>query len=777
MSRTHESAEGHVSGRAIYTDEQHPPAGLLSVWPVQAPHAHAQVLGIDASTAAAMPGVVRVLTAADVPGENDTGPILHDEPLIAAAEVSFHGQAVAWVVAEDEASARAAAAAVRVSYAPRPPRLSIAQAIADDAFHLPPAHVRRGDAETVLRQAPHRAAGEIAIGGQDHFYLETQASWAQLDADGLIQITASTQHPTETQIIVARVLGIPANRVVCRCLRMGGGFGGKETQANSFAAVAALAAWHTGRPVRIKLTRQLDMQLTGKRHPFFARYEVGFDDDGVLQALRVQLYADGGWSCDLSPPVLMRAMVHIDNAYYCPHVAITGLIAKTHLASNTAFRGFGGPQGMLVGEEVLARVAAELNLPADLVRERNFYRGSADDACNQTPYGQPVVDNHLAELWQQLKRDSDFDARRRGIARFNAAHGRTKRGIAITPVKFGISFNKTEYNQAGALVHIYTDGSVQLNHGGTEMGQGLHTKMLAVASRVLGVPDAHIRVMPTSTDKVPNTSATAASSGSDLNGQAVRAACDTLRERLTPVAASLLGGAAEAVRFADGRVFLDGDAGRGRSFAEIVQAAYNARISLSATGYYRTPGLSWDPKQGRGHPFYYYAFGAAVAEVEVCGYTGVHRLLRVDLLHDVGDSLADVIDRGQIEGGFVQGLGWLTCEELRWNAAGRLLTDAPSTYKIPTLGEVPPDFRVALFRRSRAPSTNVIFHSKGVGEPPLMLALSVREALREAVAAFATLPQAVQLASPATPEAVFAAIARVTAAQPQAVADALDVEG
>jgi len=777
VSRKHESAEGHVSGRAIYTDEQHPPSGLLSLWPVQAPHAHAQVLAIDTHAAALMPGVVRVLTAADVPGENDTGPILHDEPLIATDRIRFYGQPVAWVVAVDEASARTAAAAVRVSYAPLTPRLSIAEAIADDAFHLPPAQVRRSDAETALRQAPHRAAGEIAIGGQDHFYLETQTSWVQLDADGLIQITASTQHPTETQIIVARVLGIPANRVVCRCLRMGGGFGGKETQANAFAAIAALAAWHTGRPVRIKLTRQLDMQLTGKRHPFFARYEVGFDDEGLLQALRVQLYADGGWSCDLSPPVLMRAMVHVDNAYYCPHVEITGLIAKTHLASNTAFRGFGGPQGMLVGEEVLARVAAELNLPADLVRERNFYRGGSEDARNQTPYGQPVVDNHLDELWRQLKHDSDFDARRRDIARFNAAHGRTKRGIAITPVKFGISFNKTEYNQAGALVHIYTDGSVQLNHGGTEMGQGLHTKMLAVASRVLGVDAAHIRVMPTSTDKVPNTSATAASSGSDLNGQAVKAACDTLRERLIPVAASLLGGPAESVCFADGRVFLSGDAERGRPFAEVVQAAYNARISLSATGYYRTPGLSWDPKQGRGHPFYYYAFGAAVAEVEVCGYTGVHRLLRVDLLHDVGDSLAEVIDRGQIEGGFVQGLGWLTCEELRWNGAGRLLTDAPSTYKIPTLGEVPQDFRVALFRRRRAPSTDVIFHSKGVGEPPLMLALAVREALREAVAAFATLPRAVQLASPATPEAIFAAIGRVTAALPQAVADALDVEG
>lgn len=775
MSRKHESAEGHVSGRAVYTDEQHLPSGLLSLWPVQSPHAHARIVSIDTSAAQRMPGVVRVLTGHDVPGENDTGPILHDEPLIPTALVQFHGQAVAWVVASDEAQARAAAAKVVVEYEALPALLDLQQAIAAQSFHLPPARVSRGDAATALELAPQRLIGEVQIGGQDHFYLETQASWVQIDAEGLVQITASTQHPTETQIIVARVLGIPASRVVCRCLRMGGGFGGKETQANSFAAVAALAAWHTRQPVRIKLSRQLDMQLTGKRHPFYARFEVGFDGDGLLQALSVQLYADGGWSADLSPPVLMRAMVHIDNAYFCPNVQITGLIGKTHLASNTAFRGFGGPQGMLVGEEILARVAAALNLPAELVRERNFYSAEGDGSRNQTAYGQPVVDNHLASLWQQLKRDSEFDARRQAVARFNAAHATRKRGIAVTPVKFGISFNKTEYNQAGALVHLYTDGSIQLNHGGTEMGQGLHTKMLAVASRVLGVDAARIRIMATSTDKVPNTSATAASSGSDLNGQAVKAACETLLGRLRPVAASLLGGEPEAVRFADDAVFLDGGDGRRLGFGEVVQSAYNARISLSATGYYRTPGLSWDPKQGRGHPFYYFAFGAAVAEVEVCGFTGVHTLRRIDLLHDVGDSLAEGIDRGQIEGGFVQGLGWLTCEELRWNDKGRLLTDAPSTYKIPTLGEVPRDFRVNLFRRPQPASTDVIFGSKGVGEPPLMLALSVREALREAIAAFAPVPACVSFASPATPEVVFAAIEAARHSTRQAAAAALDL--
>jgi xanthine dehydrogenase large subunit len=760
VSLKHESAVGHVTGRAIYTDEQHEPVGLVSAYPVQAPHAHARLLGIETTEALAVPGVLAVLTARDIPGENDTGPILHDEPLMPADTIEYHGQAVAWVVAESEATARAAAHRVRVACEPLPARLSIEQAVAEQQFHMSPARVARGDARAALAQAPRRVSGEVRCGGQDHFYLETHASWAQVDTEGLIQVTASTQHPSETQHIVARVLGIASNRVVCRCLRMGGGFGGKETQANAFAAIAALAARVTGRPVRIKLVRGLDMQLTGKRHPFLARYEVGFDRDGLLRALVVQLYADGGWSCDLSPPVLMRAMVHVDNAYYTPHVEITGLIAKTHLASNTAFRGFGGPQGMLVAEEVIDRIARVLDLPAELVRERNFYRPNATPERNTTHYGQPVVDNHLDALWTQLKRDSDYAARRAAIAEFNAAHADVKRGLAITPVKFGISFNKIVYNQAGALVHVYSDGSVQLNHGGTEMGQGLHTKMLGVAARVLGVSPARIRLMVTSTDKVPNTSATAASSGSDLNGQAVKAACETLLARLAPVAAELLGGSSDAVVFGDDAASLRHAPDKRVPFAEVVMAAYNARVSLSATGYYRTPHIHWDPKRGQGHPFYYFAFGAAVSEVEVCGYTGVHTLRRVDVLHDVGDSLNEGIDRGQIEGGFVQGMGWLTCEELRWDAHGKLLTDAPSTYKIPTVGEVPRDFRVSLFRRGEPASTYVIFGSKGVGEPPLMLALSVREAIRDAVAAFGA-ARAVPLGAPSTPEAIHAAIRHV----------------
>ncbi|UXI68671.1 xanthine dehydrogenase molybdopterin binding subunit [Tahibacter amnicola] len=765
MNLRHESAVGHVTGRAVYTDEQHEPTGLLSLYPVQAPHAHARIVAMDATAALALPGVIRVLTAADIPGENDTGPILHDEPLIPRDVVLFHGQAVAWVVATSERIAQQAARAVKVEYEPLPPVLDIETAIAQSSFHLPPAVVARGDAAAAMDLAPHRLSGELHIGGQDHFYLETQASWAHVDSEGLVQVTSSTQHPTETQIIVARVLGLPSNRVVCKSLRMGGGFGGKETQANPYAAVAALAAFRTGKPVRIKLGRSADMQLTGKRHPFLARYEVGFDDDGLLKALIVTLYANGGWSADLSPPVLMRAMVHVDNAYYTPHVHITGLIARTHLASNTAFRGFGGPQGMLVGEEILDRVARYRQLPPETVRERNLYRPDETPARNDTPYGQPVVDNHLPQLWAQLRRDSHFDQRRRQIDEFNRSHAHVRRGLAITPVKFGISFNKTEYNQAGALVHIYADGSVQLNHGGTEMGQGLHTKMLAVASRALGVRVDTIQIMVTSTDKVPNTSATAASSGSDLNGQAVKAACETLLERLAPVAATMLGTTPDDVVFSEDHARRQSDASVAVPFSEVTRAAYSARVSLSATGYYRTPVIHWDPKRGHGHPFYYYAFGAAVSEVEVCGFTGVYTLRQVDLLHDVGDSLAETIDRGQIEGGFVQGMGWLTCEELRWSAAGKLLTDAPSTYKIPTIGEVPREFHVTLFKRSRTPTTQVIFGSKGVGEPPLMLAISVREALRDAVAAFGD-ARAVPLASPATPEAVADAIAAVRTPDP-----------
>ncbi len=755
----HESAVGHVTGRAIYTDEQQLPKNQLSLWPVCSPHAHARVLHIDTSAAEAMPGVVCVLTAKDIPGENNTGSILKDEPLIADTLVSFHSQSVAWVVAEDEDAAREAAAKVVVDYEPLEAIVTIKQAIAVEAFHMPVSRIVRGDVDDALANAPVVLQGELQIGGQEHFYLETQASWTSLDSEGVLQVVSSTQHPSETQQIVAHVLGLPANQVVCRSLRMGGGFGGKESQANPYAAVAALATYRTGRPVRIKLERGLDMRMTGKRHDFLARWRVGAERDGRLRAIDVELFANGGWSCDLSPPVLSRAMVHVDNAYFTPHMRVTGRICKTHGPSNTAFRGFGGPQGVVAGEEIIEQVARHLGLAPHEVRARNFYQPGQQPDRNTTHYDQVVVDNDLDVVWAQALEQSDFAARREQVAQFNATHAHSKRGIAITPIKFGISFNKTEYNQAGALVHIYTDGSIQLNHGGTEMGQGLHTKMLGVAARTLGVRVARLRIMPTSTDKVPNTSATAASTGSDLNGQAVKVACEILLSRLRPVAAGLLGGKADDVIFADDEVFLRSKPSARQTFVAVVQAAYVQRISLSTTGYYRTPGLSWNPQTGKGHPFFYFAFGAAVSEVEIDADTGVHRLLRVDILHDVGQSLNPEIDRGQIEGGFVQGLGWLTCEELRFSDEGRLLTDAPSTYKIPTLGDVPEDFRVALYERETELSTDVIYGSKAVGEPPLMLAISTREAIREAVAAFGNAPRRVELATPATPEAIFHAIA------------------
>ncbi|UBF23812.1 xanthine dehydrogenase molybdopterin binding subunit [Kovacikia minuta CCNUW1] len=594
-------------------------------------------------------------------------------------------------------------------------------------------------------------------------YLETQASWVIPDGEGHYQVYSSTQHPTETQVILARILGVSSNQVVVTCLRMGGGFGGKESQANPYAAIAAIAAHKTGRPVRVRLKRNHDMTLTGKRHGFLGQYKVGFTQDGKITALEVNLYADGGWSLDLSPPVLMRAMMHVDNAYYIPHVKVQGLIVNTNKVSNTAFRGFGGPQGMIVIEEIVDRVARALDLPPEVVRERNFYHGSGE--TNTTHYGQELYDNRLDRVWNEAKANANFAERQAAIAAFNHAHPNQKRGLAITPVKFGISFNKTTYNQAGALILVYTDGSIQLNHGGTEMGQGLHTKMLQVASRALGVNLSRFRMMSTSTDKVPNTSATAASSGSDLNGQAVKDACETIKARLAPVAAKMLNlDTSEDLVFEADWIFCKTYPRDRIPFEEVVKQAYDARISLSATGYYRTPHIYWDPITGKGRPFYYFAYGAAVSEVEVDGFTGTFKLRQVDVVHDVGESLNPLVDQGQIEGAFVQGMGWLTMEELVWDAQGRLRTDAPSTYKIPTISEIPAHFSVQLL--TRAAQDGVIYGSKAVGEPPFMLAMSVREAIRAAVAAFGK-TDAVPLAAPATPEAILWAIEQVREASTQ----------
>lgn len=752
--KSHESAVAHVKGTAIYTDDQRPPLGMLSVYPVLAPYAHARITRLDTSAAYDVPGCVAVITAADVPGENDTGTIIHDEILLPTDRISFWGQAVAWAVGETEAAARVAAAKVIVDYEPLTPILTIPEAIATEHFHLQPQKMRRGDPDAALELAEFRLSGDVEMNGQDHFYLETQASWVIPDGEGNYHVYASTQHPTETQVIIGRVLGIPSHQIVVTCLRMGGGFGGKESQANPFAAIAAIAAQKTGRPVRVKLNRQHDMTLTGKRHGFLGQYTVGFTATGQITALDVDLYADGGWSVDLSPPVLSRAMFHIDNAYYIPNLEVRGQIAKTHKASNTAFRGFGGPQGMVVIEDILDRVARTLHLPPDIVRERNFYHSRGE--TNTTHYGQELGDNRMSRIWQEVKTNAQFAERQVAIASFNHTHTYKKRGLAITPVKFGISFTKQHYNQAGALLLIYMDGSLQLNHGGTEMGQGLHTKLLQVAASTLGVSTSRFRVMPTSTDKVPNTSATAASSGADLNGQAVKDACETLKSRLAPVAAQLLNlDPAEELVFESDWIYSRNAPQVRVSFEAVVSQAYRDRISLSATGYYRTPNLTWDPQTGQGTPFYYFAYGAAVSEVEVDGFTGMFKLRQVDIVHDVGTSLNPLIDQGQIEGGFVQGMGWLTMEELVWDSQGRLRTDAPSTYKIPTISEIPEHFQVQLLER--AAQEGVIYGSKAVGEPPLMLAISVREAIRAAVAAFGHADY-VPLASPATPEVILQAI-------------------
>ncbi len=613
--------------------------------------------------------------------------------------------------------------------------------------------LRRGDFAAALAASPRTLSGSLSLGGQEHFYLETHAAWAELGDDESVHVSSSTQHPSEVQAVVSHVLGLARNRVVVESPRMGGGFGGKETQGNTWAALVALVAWKTRRGARVMLDRDLDMQLTGKRHPFRADWRVGFDDDGALRAAEVRVVSDGGWALDLSESINDRALFHLDNAYYIPAVDFLGRVAKTNAVSHTAFRGFGGPQGMVVIEEILDRVARSCGLRPEVVRERNLYR--AEGETNTTHYGQHLDDCRVRRVWDEVRRSSDYDARRAEIDRWNAEHDKVKRGLAITPVKFGISFTASFLNQAGAYVVMYRDGSVQVNHGGTEMGQGLHTKVQGVAMRELSLPADRVRVMKTQTDKVPNTSATAASAGADLNGAAVRDACVTLRGRLVEVAARSFGCEPSSVRLEDGQ-FRGPGPEMFASVQTVAERAYMQQVSLAAAGFYRTPGVHYDRAAGRGKPFHYFAYGAAVTEVELDGYTGMKRVVRVDIVHDVGDSLNPSIDRGQIEGAFVQGLGWLTSEELLWDGAGRLLTHSASTYQIPAISDAPMDLRVTLL--PDAAQKNTIHGSKAVGEPPLMLAISVREALRDAVAAFRGGGGEVPLAVPATHEALFHAV-------------------
>ncbi len=761
----HESAAAHVTGHAKYTDDlvdQY--RDVLHAWPVMAEVAHGLVKRLDVRAAEAMEGVAVVLTADHVAGDGNTGPAVRDEPLF-PTEVQYHGQPICWVLADSEEQARAAAAAVEVEIEPLDAVVTIEQAIEKKSFLTEPGVIEQGSPDRVLSESSHKVEGEINIRGQEHFYLETQAALARVDGSGHVFVQSSTQHPSETQEICARVLGIPKSEVTCQSLRMGGAFGGKEVQANTFASIAALGAVITSRPVRVRLDRRTDFIVTGKRHPFLGRYRIGFDDEGRIQAAVFALYSNGGYSLDLSKPVMYRAMFHVDNAYHLPHARVTGQVCKTHLCSQTAFRGFGGPQGMLVVEEALDHIARKLGIDAATVRERNLYREG-----QRAHYGQPIKDaERIRDMWSTLHRSSELSARRVDVEKHNASHPHLKRGLAITPVKFGISFTTSHFNQAGALVLIYADGSVQVNHGGTEMGQGLHTKIQQIAADALGVPLSGIRIMPTQTDKVPNTSATAASSGTDLNGAAVRNACDALRERLADVAGRMLDCAPDDVAFVDGKVHHFARPETSKTFAEVTARAYLERVPLFQSGYYRTPKIAFDEAKGQGKPFHYYAFGAAVSEVEVDGFTGMWRLLRTDILHDCGTSISPKIDLGQVEGGFAQGLGWLTTEELVWDDAGVLRTVGASTYKLPSLGECPPDFRVELL--PKAPEPTVVHGSKAVGEPPFMLAFSVREAIREAVAAFASGEvERITLACPSTPEAIYWAIERVRASAADAAA-------
>ncbi|OEJ34729.1 xanthine dehydrogenase molybdopterin binding subunit [Streptomyces subrutilus] len=755
VSVPHESASLHVTGAALYTDDLvHRTKDVLHAHPVQVMKAHGTITALRTGPALAVPGVVRVLTGADVPGVNDAG-MKHDEPLF-PDEVMFHGHAVAWVLAETLEAARLGAAAVEVELDEKPSLVTLREAMAANSFHGARPVMLAGDVDAGFADSAHVFTGEFQFADQEHFYLETHAALAHVDENGQMFVQSSTQHPSETQEIVAHVLGLHSHEVTVQCLRMGGGFGGKEMQPHGFAAVAALGALLTGRPVRVRLNRTQDLTMSGKRHGFHATWKIGFDTEGRIQALDATLTADGGWSLDLSEPVVARALCHIDNTYWIPHARVAGRIARTNKVSNTAFRGFGGPQGMLVIEDIMGRCAPLLGLDPMELRARNFYRQG-----QTTPYGQPVAHpERIATVWQQVQDDAAIADRKREIAAFNAAHPHTKRGLALTGIKFGISFNLTAFNQAGALVLVYKDGSVLINHGGTEMGQGLHTKMLQVAATTLGIPLHKVRLAPTRTDKVPNTSATAASAGADLNGAAVKNACEQIRERLLQVAGTRLGANASDVRLVEGvaRV-LGGD--EELAWDDLVRTAYFQRVQLSAAGFYRTEGLHWDAKAFQGSPFKYFSYGAAAAEVEVDGFTGAYRIRRVDIVHDVGDSLSPMIDIGQVEGGFVQGAGWLTLEDLRWDSGdgpdrGRLLTQAASTYKLPSFSEMPEEFNVRLLEN--ATEEGAVYGSKAVGEPPLMLAFSVREALRQAAAAFGPSGVSVELASPATPEAVYWAI-------------------
>ncbi|QCR36125.1 xanthine dehydrogenase molybdopterin binding subunit [Nissabacter sp. SGAir0207] len=746
-SHKHESAEKHVTGEAVYIDDRPEFPHQLHLAPRLSEMAHAEIVRIDVTPCYAFPGVVRVFTAEDVPGDNDIAPLTHGDPLYAEGKVEYLGQVVLVVAAEDPQVARQAAAAAVVEYRALPAIFDVRQALAQGHLVEESHQHRRGDSAAALAAAPRRLSGELHIGGQEHFYLETQIASVMPGEDGSVLVYSSTQNPTEVQKLVGSVLNLPMHKVVIDMRRMGGGFGGKETQAAATACHAALAARLTGRPAKMRLAREDDMLMTGKRHPFYVRYEVGFDDRGLIHGIEIELAANCGYSLDLSGSIVDRAMFHADNAYYLGDVTITGHRCKTHLASNTAYRGFGGPQGMLAIENIMDHLARETGLDPLAVRRTNYYGGPGRDV---TPYYQTVEQNLLHEMTDELALSAGYAARRAEISAFNAVSPVLKRGLALTPVKFGISFTASFLNQGGALVLVYTDGSIQLNHGGTEMGQGLNTKVAQVVAEVFQVDISTIQVTATDTGKVPNTSPTAASSGTDLNGKAAQNAAETIKQRLVTMLMAIHQAQEAEIVFRNGVVCAKGHY---YSFAEVARLAHFHQVSLASTGYYRTPKIFYDRSKAAGHPFYYYSYGMACAEVVIDTLTGEYRLLRADLLHDVGDSLNPAIDIGQVEGGFVQGMGWLTCEELVWGEQGQLLTRGPASYKIPAMGDVPADLRVRLVENRKNPEETV-FHSKAVGEPPFMLGIAVWCALKDAVASVADYRHQPPVDAPATPERV-----------------------
>jgi len=760
VSRPHESAMLHVSGEATYTDDIPELQGTLHAALGLSQKAHAKVKAIDLAEVKQARGVVAVLTASDIPGTNDCGPIIHDDPIFADGLVQYVGQPLFMVVADTHDNARRAARLAKVDYEELPAILTPQEAKQAQSFVLPPLHLTRGDFKHAFEQAPHRVKGELYVGGQEQFYLEGQISYAIPKEDRGMHVYCSTQHPSEMQHVVAHALGLHSHHVVIECRRMGGGFGGKESQSALWAAAAAIAAAKLNRPVKLRADRDDDMLVTGKRHDFHYEYEVGYDDEGRIKAAKVEMVLRAGYSADLSGPVATRAVCHFDNAYYLSDVDIVALCGKTNTQSNTAFRGFGGPQGAIAIEYIIDSIARHLGKDPLDVRKVNFYGRNDDEGRNVTQYGQKVADNVIHELVAELEADSDYRERCNAVQAFNANSPVLKKGIAFTPVKFGIAFNLSQLNQAGALVHVYVDGSVLVNHGGTEMGQGVNTKVAQVVAHELGVDFSHVRVSATDTSKVANTSATAASTGADLNGKAAQDAARQIRERLTAFAAQTWQVDPATIRFANDHIYADGIA---EPFADLVQKAYIARIQLWSDGYYATPGLHWNMATMSGNPFFYFAYGAAVSEVVLDTLTGEWKLLRADVLYDAGNSLNPAIDIGQVEGAFIQGMGWLTTEELWWNKDGRLMTHAPSTYKIPAISDCPRDFRVKLFANRNA--SDSIHRSKAVGEPPLLLSFSVFFAIRDAIASVGNNKVNPPLNAPATSEEILDAIEAIRMAK------------